>query len=235
MIVAVVAEKGGVGKTVIATNLAGMRAAAGFRALLLDVDTQASSTFWTQFRSERSLPQVETQAHRGEAFRRYVNAPRALHDDIVIDVGAGDGPSLDTALQGADCAVIPVRPTGVDMYTMQLMDHRVAEAREINPRLRALALINQASTNPRHRGLGVAIESLREGSRNLTLADTVLRDRVAYQRSHTLGQTVLEYVPRSDRGVEEMLSLYREVFCEDYAGADSKLTVESAHASGGER
>ena len=60
-------------------------------------------------------------------------------------------------------------------------------------------------------------------------------DRGKWQGSHTLGQTVLEYVPRSDRGVEEMLSLYREVFCEDYAGADSRLTVESAHASGGER
>ena len=76
------------------------------------------------------------------------------------------------------------------MYTMQLMDYRVAEAREINPRLRALVLINQASANPRHRALGVAIESLREGSRNLTVADTVIRDRVAYQRSHLLGQTV---------------------------------------------
>ena len=220
MIVAVVAEKGGVGKTVVATNLAGMRAAAGFRALLLDVDRQGSSTFWTQFRSERNLPQVEAQAHRGEAFRRYVSAPRALHDDIVIDVGAGDGPSLDTALQGADCAVIPVRPTGVDMYTMQLMDYRVAEARELNPR---------------HRALGVAVESLREGSRNLTVADTVIRDRVAYQRSHLLGQTVLEYVPRSDRGVEEMLSLYREVFCEDYPGEDSKLAIEITRASGDER
>ena len=48
-------------------------------------------------------------------------------------------------------------------------------------------LINQASTNPRHRALGVAVESLREGSRNLTVADTVIRDRVAYQRSHLLG------------------------------------------------
>lgn len=235
MIVAVVAEKGGVGKTVVATNLAGMRAAAGFRTLLLDVDTQGSSTFWTQFRSQHDLPQVEALAHRGEAFRRFVAAPRALYDDIVIDVGAGDGPNLDTALEGADCAVIPVRPTGVDMYTMQLMDHRVAEARVLNSQLRALALINQASTNPRHRALRIAVESLREGSRNLTVADTVLRDRVAYQRSHTLGQTVLEYVPRSDRGVEEILSLYREVFREDYPGADSKLTVEGARASGGER
>ena len=118
---------------------------------------------------------------------------------------------------------------------MQLMDYRVAEARELNPRLRALVLINQASTNPRHRALGVAVESLREGSRNLTVADTVIRDRVAYQRSHLLGETVLEYVPRSDRGVEEMLSLYREVFCEDYPGADSKLAIEITRAAGDER
>ena len=121
------------------------------------------------------------------------------------------------------------------MYTMQLMDHRVAEARESNPGLRALTLINQASTNPRHRALRVAVESLREGSRNLIVADTVIRDRVAYQRSHMLGQTVLEYVPRSDRGVEEMLSLYREVFCEDYPGTDTKRPAENVCMSGGER
>ena len=36
MIVAVVAEKGGTGKTTLATNLAGMRAAAGHRTLLID-------------------------------------------------------------------------------------------------------------------------------------------------------------------------------------------------------
>ena len=164
MIVAVVAEKGGVGKTMVATNLAGMRASMGSRVLLIDSDRQGSATFWTQFRSERALAQVETQDIQGEAFRRFISVPRILYDDIVIDVGAGDGPNLDTALLYADCAVVPLRPTGVDMYTMQLMDTRVSEARAGNPGLRAIALINQASANPRHQALGTAVESLRAGS-----------------------------------------------------------------------
>ena len=67
MIVAVVAEKGGVGKTMVATNLAGMRASTGRRVLLIDADRQGSATFWTEFRAGRDLPQVETQAIQGEA------------------------------------------------------------------------------------------------------------------------------------------------------------------------
>lgn len=47
----------------------------------------------------------------------------------------------------ADVAVIPVRPCAFDVYTMRLVDNLVIEARAGNPSLRALALINQASTN----------------------------------------------------------------------------------------
>ena len=235
MIVAVVAEKGGVGKTMVATNLAGMRASTGRRVLLIDADRQGSATFWTEFRAGRDLPQVETQAIQGEQFRRFISVPRVLYDDILVDVGAGDGPNLDTALRYADCSVVPVRPTGVDMYTMQLMDFRVAEAREANPGLRALALINQASANPRHQALAVAVESLRNGSDNLVVAETVLRDRVVYQRSHLVGQTVVEYLPRDSRGSGEMLSLYKEVFGEDHPAAVSDRCREMAYVSGGSR
>ena len=75
MIVAIVAEKGGVGKTMIATNLAAMRASAGSRVLLIDADRQGSATFWTEFRAGRDLPQVETQAMQVEAFRRFISVP----------------------------------------------------------------------------------------------------------------------------------------------------------------
>ena len=235
MIVAVVAEKGGVGKTMVATNLAGMRASSGRRILLIDADRQGSATFWSQFRSERDLPHVETQAIQGEGFRRFISVPRVLYDDILVDVGAGDGPNLDTALRQSDCSLVPVRPTGVDMYTMQLMDFRVAEARGVNPGLRALALFNQASANPRHQALRVAVESLRQGSDNLVVADTVVRDRVVYQRSHMLGQTVVEYLPRDDRGTGEMVSLYKEVFGEDYPAAAPEPSREAEYVSGGGR
>ena len=235
MIVAVVAEKGGVGKTMVATNLAGMRASVGRRVLLIDADRQGSATFWTDFRAERELPRVEPRSMQGEAFRRFISVRRVLYDDILVDVGAGDGPNLDTALRHSDCSVVPVRPTGVDMYTMQLMDFRVAEARGVNPGLRAIALINQASANPRHQALGIAVASLRNGVENLVVAETVIRDRVVYQRSHMLGQTVLEYLPRDDRGTGEMLSFYQEVFGEEHPAVIPEQAGEMASVSGGGR
>ena len=83
--------------------------------------------------------------------------------------------------------------------------------------------------------MGVAVESLSVGSENLVVADTVLRDRVVYQRSHMLGQTVVEYLPRDERGIEEMLSLYKEVYCEDYPAKSCRRDREMAHVSGGVR
>ncbi len=46
MILTVLAEKGGTGKTMAATNLAGMRAGRGRRVLLIDADRQGSSERW---------------------------------------------------------------------------------------------------------------------------------------------------------------------------------------------
>ena len=55
MIVGLLAEKGGTGKTTITTNISGMRAAAGRRTLLVDADRQGSSRFWAQTRSSLRL------------------------------------------------------------------------------------------------------------------------------------------------------------------------------------
>jgi ABC-type Na+ transport system ATPase subunit NatA len=51
MIVAVLGEKGGTGKTTLATNLAGMRAAEGRDVLIIDADRQGSASYWAEKRS----------------------------------------------------------------------------------------------------------------------------------------------------------------------------------------
>lgn len=56
MIVALLAEKGGTGKTTLAANLAGMRAGSGLRVLLVDADRQGSAYFWAQTRETLRLP-----------------------------------------------------------------------------------------------------------------------------------------------------------------------------------
>ena len=52
MIILIGGEKGGTGKSTIATNLAAIRAIAGKEVLLLDTDAQASATYWAALRDD---------------------------------------------------------------------------------------------------------------------------------------------------------------------------------------
>ena len=58
MIVALLNQKGGVGKTTLATHIAGELAMRGQHVVLLDADPQGSSLDWTQRRSQQGLPRL---------------------------------------------------------------------------------------------------------------------------------------------------------------------------------
>ena len=55
MIVLIGGEKGGTGKTTLATNLAAMRALAGRDVLMIDTDPQGSANYWAQSRDEENI------------------------------------------------------------------------------------------------------------------------------------------------------------------------------------
>ncbi len=58
MIFAFLNQKGGVGKTTLATHIAGELAMRGLHVILLDADPQGSSLDWTQRRSQQGLPRL---------------------------------------------------------------------------------------------------------------------------------------------------------------------------------
>ena len=58
MILALLNQKGGVGKTTLATHIAGELAMRGQHVVLLDADPQGSSLDWTQRRSQQGLPRL---------------------------------------------------------------------------------------------------------------------------------------------------------------------------------
>ena len=122
------------------------------RVLLVDADRRGSSRFWARTRSSLRQPRLDSPPLYGEAFARRIATIASGYDDVVIDIGAGDGSEMDTALRAADCVLAPLQPTGVDVWTAGLVDGRVAEALARNPDLQAWALFNRVPTNPRNTG-----------------------------------------------------------------------------------
>ena len=218
MIVATLAEKGGVGKTMLATNLAGMRSARGYKVLIVDADRQGASDAWAQLRLSSNLPAVRSEARYGRPFAQYVSSGNRIdaYDDVILDLDKGDSIEVDAALKIADCAIVPVRPTMVDLRTVGLIDLRVGEGQEENPKLRAYAVLNAVHPNPRHRAEKAARNALDAGCVSLEVAPVAIRDRVAFQRAFSLGQTIEEYGDGREKGVAEVASLYESVFGESF-------------------
>src|SRR5262245_37822247 len=89
MIIVVCAEKGGVGKTTLAVNLATQRALEGHDVLLVDTDLQVSSSLWAQKRDEATIqPRVACVQKFGKGLQAEVRDLARRYEDIVLDVGA---------------------------------------------------------------------------------------------------------------------------------------------------
>jgi chromosome partitioning protein len=213
MIVAVLGEKGGTGKTTIATNLAGMRAAEGHDVLLLDADRQGSASYWAEKRSDKhaEVAAVSSVQKFGDGLMRTVRDMERRYHDILIDAGAGDSREVESGLRVADLAIIPVQPTGLDVWTLGLIDDRVSEALTVNGALAAYVVLNRASPNPKDNDADEARQAI-EGCIHLQLAPGVICDRVAVKRAAPAGLTVVEYKPFDAKAVAEMQQLYALAF-----------------------
>ena len=107
---AVVNPKGGVGKTTLATNLAGYFASTGRRTMLGDFDRQQSSAQWLKLRPP-GLPAIETWAMNGSIAR----PPRGV-THVVLDTPAQlDGKRLANVVRVADRILVPLQPSMCDV------------------------------------------------------------------------------------------------------------------------
>ncbi len=123
---------------------------------------------------------------------------------IVIDVGGRDTGSLRAALTVSDLLLIPVQPRSFDIWAIDQMAALVAEAREINPKLRALAFLNAADAQGRDNA--EAREALQD-VQGIECLDAIIVRRKAFPNAASRGQGVIEAQPRDARAVEELTAL----------------------------
>ena len=112
--IALVTQKGGAGKSTLASSLAVAAHEAGERVCLIDLDPQATLTTWGKTRGEADIPVVAATAAKLPA------VIAALADKGVtlafIDTPGAEGPAATAAMAAAQLCLIPARPTAFDLW-----------------------------------------------------------------------------------------------------------------------
>jgi chromosome partitioning protein len=212
MIVLVGGEKGGVGKTTLAVNLAAMRARAGHDVLLVDADKQASANLWASIRDEEQVqPPVRCVQKRGKSLAADVRDLATRYEDIIIDAGGQDSVELRAAMTIADLAIFPIQPSLFDAATLETLATLVTQAQTFNPGLVAGVVINRASPNPRVKEAEEAKDLIAAYS-DLHLMQVLLRDRIIFRKAVRNGLCVLEYYERDHTASSELADFYLEVY-----------------------
>ena len=126
-VIVVANPKGGVGKSTLATNIAGCLAAAGHAVMLGDVDRQQSARQWLALRSPQ-LPRISSwDVDSGDIVR-----PPKGTTHVVLDTPAGlHGKRLEAVMRIADRILIPLQPSLFDIqathaFVQVLRHHRRA-------------------------------------------------------------------------------------------------------------
>lgn len=191
MIVLVGGEKGGVGKSTLASNLAIHLAHHQVDVVLVDTDGQATCARFIERRDESGIqPTVPCVQRTGDVSATLRDLARR-YQVIVVDAGGRDSRELRTALAVANLLLTPIRASQADLETLPKVNELIGLARGLNPELKAAAVLSMAPSNPVIREVEDARELLAEFDQ-LELADTVIRDRKVYRDALLGGRGVIE-------------------------------------------
>jgi chromosome partitioning protein len=212
MILTIGGEKGGPGKSTIATTLAAMRASAGRQVLLVNADAQQTAVHWATVRRDHpEVPQVTTVTMRGPKIHTEIVDMSKRFDDVLIDTGGHDCVELRSALVVSNRLLMPMRPSQPDIWTLAKMAEIVGQISTVNERLECLLVMNQVPPVSRDR-LRQAVESVMTDWPMFRLLNTVLLFRAAYGAAIGEGLTVQEMRPRDGKASAEVSFLYEETF-----------------------
>jgi chromosome partitioning protein len=191
-VIVVANPKGGVGKSTVATNLAGALARAGHSVMLGDVDRQQSARQWLGLRPA-ALPAIQGW----DIAREEVVRPPKGTTHVVLDTPAGlHGSKLDAVLKIADRVLVPLQPSLFDIQA----SHAFVQALREQRRSVKVAVIGN-----RVREGTIAADQLRQFLDTLGVPVlTMLRDTQLYVQLAARGATLWDVAPsRAERDLEQ--------------------------------
>jgi chromosome partitioning protein len=207
-IITIAAQKGGVGKTTLAVNLAVTAEYAGIRTAIADLDSQESATAWHERRLanehrlpnavDGDMPHVEPLSAR--RLPAWLTAARAAGFGLaILDTPPAASNEAAEAVRLSDLVLIPCRPSLIDLDAIRRTAHLIATAAK-----QAFVVLNAAPVSAR-----ALLEDASElaGAAGLACAPVVVRERSAFRHAWPQGLAVGEFEP-GGKAMQEIAALH---------------------------
>lgn len=196
-VISIISQKGGVGKTTLATALAVEASQDGKQCILLDLDPQASASFWGDSRSDDVGPAVTAIAPA--RLKHYLKASRESGVDLaIIDTPPFAKDIAYDAAEYADFILIPAKPAVLDIIAMT---RTVELIRAFNKR----AAVILTFCPPIGREIDEAQEAILQ--LGVDMCPIRIGSRIAFSRAQQSGQAAQEYEPQG-KAADEIKQLY---------------------------
>ena len=207
MIILIGAQKGGCGKSTLAVNLAAEFKRLGSDVCLVDADSQMTTTNWALERLESDKEDI-SYVRLSDNVNKPLKDLASRYELVIVDVAGRDSRELRTAMLAADIMLTPFRPSQPDLDTLPTLLELTESSKDINEKLKCLAVLTMAPTNVNVNEINEARESIAEYP-EFTLCKTVIKDRKAYRDSISYGAGVVEWT--NTKAAAEVQLLAQEI------------------------
>lgn len=201
MIISVLSQKGGSGKTTISTNLAAALAQAGKNVVLVDSDEQGSARDWA---AASDTPEVEVIALDRPGMLASVK--RLSADFVVIDGSAKLDKMAAETVKISDLVLMPIQPSPYDVWASADLIDLVKQRIEISDNaLQAAFVVSRAIPNTTLSK--EVLDVLNEHGLPVLTGTT---QKTAYSAAAAVGKSVLTY-EKNGKAAKEIIALLQAI------------------------
>lgn len=202
-VISILGQKGGSGKTTLATNLAAGLIREGHKTVIIDTDPQQSAMEWSKNSPESSIPVF------GVVEKDLKTSLSAIDPSYSFAILDGTGKlelKTSASIRLSDLILIPVQPSPYDVWACAELAETIRFRRESNDGLpKAYFVISRQRSNTKlSREVGDAIVEY-----CLPVFSSGTTDREVYKQSASSGLSVFDMA--NIGGISDMTAITKEV------------------------